>query len=85
MAEKGTPIIGRGAKNNKTLGQAERLSNEYGGSPNDWSKQSSSSYSSIDGTVFETHWYQNTPLGIRVEFKTKLTHLENLLKREVLK
>jgi len=37
----------------------------------DWIKKSSSSFSKNE-VQFETHWYENTSTGARVEFKTKL-------------
>ena len=55
----------------KEVHQAERLSKQYGGKPNDWKKMSSNKYISSDGVQFETHWFENTKTGQKVEFKTK--------------
>ncbi len=71
MAEAGTRIAGPGTK--AALRDAPRPALQYGGSPDDWVKVSSSSYRGADGYQFETHWYENIRNGQRVEFKTKVT------------
>ncbi|MCL8267611.1 polymorphic toxin type 10 domain-containing protein [Leptospira weilii] len=68
MKGKGTEIF----KSDK-LRQAGNLAKEYGGESKDWAKMSSKSYTAKDGTKFETHWYENTSTGLRVEPKTKLS------------
>ncbi|EMO62316.1 hypothetical protein LEP1GSC133_2883, partial [Leptospira borgpetersenii serovar Pomona str. 200901868] len=68
MKGDGTKII-----NSKDLRQAGNLAKEYGGESKDWSKMSSKSYTAKDGTKFETHWYENSSTGQRVEPKTKLS------------
>lgn len=65
----GTPIIGAGTR--VRLVEAERLARDYGGSPDDWVKMTSSGYRGADGDRFETHWYENVVTGERFEFKTK--------------
>jgi filamentous hemagglutinin len=52
------------------LRDAPRLAAEYGGSPKDWSKVSSSSYTASDGSLFEVHAYRNAITGQVVEPKT---------------
>lgn len=49
---------------------APRLASEYGGSPSDWSKISSGSYTGTDGTKFEIHAYRNAVKGQVVEPKS---------------
>jgi hypothetical protein len=71
MGERGFPIAGAGTV--KELRVARQLAVDYGGSPSDWAKMVSSSYRGADGYQFETHWYENTRTGLRVEPKTKLT------------
>ncbi|UOG32740.1 polymorphic toxin type 10 domain-containing protein [Leptospira noguchii] len=68
MNSKGTAIF----KSDK-LKQADNLSKQYGGKSDDWAKMTSKSYTAKDGTKFETHWYENTSTGQRVEPKTKLS------------
>ena len=70
-AEAGDAIIGAGT--NRTLGDAGRLASDYGGNAADWSKMSSSSYQASDGSMVETHWYQNDAINSgKVELKTKI-------------
>jgi len=71
MQEQGTPIIGPGS-NKPDLIAGARLAKDYGGLPTDWVKMNSSSGFTPSGTMFETHWYENTVTGQRVEFKSKL-------------
>jgi hypothetical protein len=71
MGERGSPIAGAGTP--KELRVAKQLAVDYGGSPEDWAKMTSSSYRGPDGYQFETHWYKNTKTGLQVEWKTKLT------------
>jgi hypothetical protein len=67
----GTRIAGPGT--NSPLRQAGRLAADYGGSPGDWVKVTSSHYTSpIDGSNFETHAYVNLRTGQVVEPKTKI-------------
>jgi hypothetical protein len=68
LGETGVPIAGASTKN--TLRNADRLANEYGGNPADWTKRSSSQHVGPDGGKFETHWYENTVNSQRVEPKT---------------
>jgi RHS repeat-associated protein len=71
MGEAGTPIAGAGT--NTALRDADRLANDYGGNPGDWSKMSSSNYQASDGSMVETHWYQNDATGSgQIEPKTKI-------------
>ena len=65
MAEIGI-VVARSGK----LRAAKRLAKQYGGSPSDWVKKTSSSFNK-NGAAFETHWYENISNGLRVEFKTK--------------
>nr|WP_233170717.1 hypothetical protein [Herbaspirillum sp. ASV7] len=64
----GSVMAGNGS--NVVLRDASRLASEYGGSPSDWSKVSSSSNTASDGTVFEIHAYRNAVTGQVVEPKT---------------
>lgn len=61
-----------GAGTNSILRDSGRLSAQYGGAGADWAKMTSASYSSKDGLIIETHWYENLVTGKRVEFKTKI-------------
>ena len=71
MSQAGAAIIGQSTS--KVLIDAPRLARTYGGDSVDWTKMTSSSYQRpTEGFSFETHWYQNTRTGDRVEFKTKL-------------
>jgi hypothetical protein len=71
MGESGLPIAGAGTS--RKLRAAHQLAVEYGGDPGDWAKMVSSSYRGTDDYQFQTHWYENTRTGLRVEWKTKLT------------
>jgi hypothetical protein len=75
VGEVGEPIAGRGS--NIELRDAERLSNEYGGNWEDYSKMRSSSYQGSDGHQFETHWYENAD-GERLEIKIKVPDNSNI-------
>ncbi|MBN1814007.1 MAG: hypothetical protein JXA14_19375 [Anaerolineae bacterium] len=79
MSERGFPLAGAGTA--EELRVARQLAVDYGGSPNDWAKMASSSYRGADGYQFETHWYENTKTGLRVEWKTKLTGGPGRLRR----
>jgi len=68
LGEEGVPIAGAGTKT--PLRDANRLANEYGGEAIDWSKRSSSQHIGLDSKRFETHWYENSVTGQRVEAKT---------------
>ena len=68
MSEQGTTIAG--GNSGTVFRDAERVVKEYGGSPSDWVKKSSTSYTAKDGTKFETHWVENIRTGQRVEIKT---------------
>jgi hypothetical protein len=67
-AGEGIPIAGAGT--DTALRQAGRLAEDYGGEAEDWQKVASSSYTGADGTVMETHAYQNASTGWVVEPKT---------------
>jgi RHS repeat-associated protein len=72
MGEAGIRMAGPGT--NRVFRDASRVAKEHGGSPGDWAKVRSSSWSSRgEGTKIETHWVENVGTGQRVEFKTKLT------------
>ncbi|PJO24579.1 hypothetical protein EXE55_09340 [Burkholderia glumae] len=64
----GINIAGNGT--NVPLRDAARLVSEYGGQASDWSKVSSSSYTSADGSQFEIHAYRNAVTGQGVEPKS---------------
>ncbi|UZN08761.1 hypothetical protein M5D10_07470 [Leptospira santarosai] len=68
MKDKGKAII-----ESDKLERAGNLAKEYGGESKDWAKMTSKSYTAKDGTKFETHWYENSSTGQRVEPKTKLS------------
>jgi hypothetical protein len=70
MGEAGITVAGGGT--NSAFRGAQRVADEFGGSAADWVKKSSSSYTSKNGSQFETHWVENVKTGQRVEFKTKL-------------
>ncbi|QSH59617.1 hypothetical protein A0J47_020255 (plasmid) [Photobacterium damselae subsp. damselae] len=61
-------VAGAGSKT--PLRDSKRLANEYGGSTSNWSKRSSLKHTAPDGRKFETHWYENSVTGQRVEPKT---------------
>lgn len=65
---KGVVIAGPGSR--KILKQSNRLAEQYGGNSSDWTKKSSPLYVGEDGKGFQTHWYENTTTGQRVEYKT---------------
>jgi hypothetical protein len=69
LGEAGTIMAGPGGR--VPFRDAPRVAQQYGGSPSDWVKKSSSSYTARDGAKFETHWVENIQTGQRVEFKTK--------------
>ncbi|RDX39105.1 RHS repeat-associated core domain-containing protein [Vibrio campbellii] len=68
LGEAGVALAGAGSKT--PIKDTKRLVNEYGGNASDWSKRSSSQHTASDGRKFETHWYENTSTGQRVEQKT---------------
>lgn len=72
VGEAGTIMAGAGGR--VPFRGAARVASEYGGTPSEWVKVSSSSYTTRDGVRFETHWVQNVRTGQRVEFKTKFTN-----------
>jgi hypothetical protein len=69
LSEAGTIMAGSGGR--VPFRDASRVAEQYGGSPGDWVKKTSSSYTARDGAKFETHWVENIQTGQRVEFKTK--------------
>jgi RHS repeat-associated protein len=73
MAGSGVAIAGAGSS--VKLRVAERLAEQYGGSPSDWAKMTSSPYQGLDGLQFETHWYENVATGERYDFKSKFQWL----------
>ncbi|GAL14613.1 hypothetical protein JCM19233_5625 [Vibrio astriarenae] len=68
FGETGVSVAGAGSKT--PLRDSKRLANEYGGNASDWSKRSSSQHITPEGRKFETHWYENSTTGQRVEPKT---------------
>jgi hypothetical protein len=72
LGEEGIIIIGPGGKNDSALNSSSRLSDQYGGNPEDWVKKSSTAYEAADGIHVETHWYENVKTGERVEPKVKI-------------
>jgi len=64
MGQVGTKII----KSSK-LWDVERIVKQYGGKAEDWIKKTSDSFTAKDGVKIETHWFENTSTGVRVEFK----------------
>jgi hypothetical protein len=64
----GRPIIGAGTA--KTLTDAPRLVETYGGQVADWAKVSSSAYRAQDGVTIEVHAYRNMKTGQVVELKS---------------
>jgi hypothetical protein len=68
LGETGVSIAGAGAKS--PIKDIKRLVNEYGGNVSDWSKRSSSQHITPDDLKFETHWYERSDTGQRVEQKT---------------
>ena len=76
-AQMGEVLSGKGAviaggNSGKELRAASGLAENHGGSPSDWTKVTSSSYTAKDGQQFSTHAYQNQATGQVVEPKTKL-------------
>jgi hypothetical protein len=69
MGQVGETMAGVGGR--VAFQDAQRVAQQYGGNAADWVKKTSSSYTSRDGTRFETHWVENVVTGQRVEFKTK--------------
>lgn len=69
MREPGADIAG--GNGSTPLRKASDLANDYGGSPSDWVKKTSSNKTFSDGTNFETHWEENTTTGERVNVKVK--------------
>ncbi len=69
MSEVGEILAGVGGR--VPFRDAERVAQQYGGSPTDWVKKTSSSYTGRDGIQFETHWVENIKTSQRIEFKTK--------------
>jgi hypothetical protein len=70
LSGKGAVIAG--GNSGKDLRAASGLAENHGGSPSDWTKITSSSYTAKDGQQFSTHAYQNQATGQVVEPKTKL-------------
>ncbi len=63
-------IAGSNAK--RTFDNAVATAQQYGGQAIEWVKKTSSSFTSPDGTQFETHWVENISTGERVLQKTNL-------------
>lgn len=61
-------MAGRGSKT--VLRDANRLAKTYGGRADEWAKRTSLDHVAPDGRKFQTHWYENTMKGLRVEPKT---------------
>lgn len=68
LGERGIPIAGAGSKT--PLRDSNRLAHEYGSNVSDWTKRSSTRHKAPDGRSFQTHWYENSATGMRVEPKT---------------
>lgn len=66
----GKPMAGAGTE--KVIRDVARILNKYGGTPDSWSKVTSTTYKADDGSIVETHAYQNTDTGEVVEQKSKL-------------
>jgi len=69
LTEVGTIMAGSGGRT--IFRDAGRVAQQYGGSPGDWVKKTSSTFIATDGTKVETHWVENIKTGQRVEYKTK--------------
>ncbi len=69
VSGQGQVMAGKGGR--VPIRDEPRLINQYGGKAGGWQKVRSSSYTASDGTVFETHAYQNAETGEVVESKTK--------------
>ncbi|MDY6806948.1 MAG: hypothetical protein SXA11_24500 [Cyanobacteriota bacterium] len=50
---------------------APRLVGNYGGSPEDWDKMTTTQRLVIDGASVQVHWYRNAKIDLDVEFKFK--------------
>jgi RHS repeat-associated protein len=82
VAEKGTSMAG--ARSTKILRDASRLAATYGGKESEWAKMSSEAFQAKGeprSAAFETHRYENTITGLRVEFKTVANWMKWLPKR----
>ena len=71
MSEAGVPMAGAGTTT--AIRDVNRLVGQYGGNAADWSKMTSTAFKASDGTIIQTHWYQNDVLGLVVEKKTIYT------------
>ena len=63
-------IAGQGSR--KSLNQAQRLAEQYGGKTSDWAKKTTQEFTSPTGQQYQVHFYQNLVENIIVEAKTKL-------------
>ncbi len=71
LGEAGAAFAGKGTT--KAIDDINRLVNQYGGNPADWSKMSSSAYKARDGSIISTHWYQNDAMQTgKIEPKVKV-------------
>ena len=69
--ESGPGIRIAGSGTGTVLRAAGRLARQYGGRAQDWVKMTSKTYEGSDGLAVQTHWYENTKTGARVEVKQK--------------
>jgi len=69
LSGQGEVMAGKGGR--VPIRDDPRLVNQYGGKAGDWQKVGSSSYAASDGSVFESHAYQNAGTGEVMEPKTK--------------
>jgi hypothetical protein len=72
MASSKTTVMA-GADTEVPINDINRLTSEYGGSPEDWQKLSHGrAYQAPDGTLIEPHSYRNIKTGQVVEMKSKM-------------
>ena len=72
-----------GKTKDEIFNDANKASKNYGGKSSDYQKKSSKSYKAKDGTVFETHWIENTKTGQKNEFKTKILKSKRTIKKDL--
>ena len=70
LAGKGAAFAGAGT--GQGIKDLPRLISEYGGSASEWQKVTSKAFTARDGSIIETHAYQNVKTGKIVELKSKL-------------
>lgn len=70
-SQDGIPIAGKGTE--VPINQIDKITKQFGGKSEDWSKMTSDVHKLPDGTKVQSHWYENISTGQKVLPKEKIT------------